>query len=120
MTSLIGQGVTVRRGGREILRRADVALTDGRFTAVIGANGAGKSTLLRCLAGLLSPDAGSVSLDGKPLAQWRGADLARVRAFLPQQPRAEWPISVERLVALGLTPSLPAFGPLTAALQTQV
>jgi iron complex transport system ATP-binding protein len=36
--------------------------------------------------------------------------LARRRAYLPQNPRCEWPISVERLVALGLTPTLPAFG----------
>jgi iron complex transport system ATP-binding protein len=42
--------------------------------------------------------------------------LARRRAFLPQNPQLEWPISVERLVALGLTPHLPPFGGLPPAM----
>jgi iron complex transport system ATP-binding protein len=41
--------------------------------------------------------------------------LAQRRAYLPQNPRCEWPISVERLVALGLTPTLPALGGLPAS-----
>jgi iron complex transport system ATP-binding protein len=41
--------------------------------------------------------------------------LAHRRAYLPQNPRCEWPISVERLVALGLTPTLPAFGGLPSS-----
>ena len=36
--------------------------------------------------------------------------LARARAYLPQSPRAEWPISVERLVALGLTLGAGVYG----------
>src|SRR6202000_1752769 len=39
-------------------------------------------------------------------------DLARRRAYLPQNPVCEWPLSVARLVALGLTAHLPALGPL--------
>jgi len=38
--------------------------------------------------------------------------LAQARAYLPQNPLCEWPLSVERLVALGLTAHLPALGPL--------
>jgi iron complex transport system ATP-binding protein len=90
-------------------------LVEGSFVAVIGANGAGKSTLLSVLAGLLSPDHGDVTLDGTALSAIGPRMLARRRAFLPQSPRAEWPIPVERLVALGLTPHLPAFGGLSQA-----
>jgi iron complex transport system ATP-binding protein len=54
-------------------------------------------------------------LDGTPVRQLSQRNLARRRAYLPQDARCEWPISVERLVALGLTPSLPAFGGLPAA-----
>ena len=79
---------------------------------MIGPNGAGKSTLLSVLAGLLTPDAGAVTLDAHRLARISGFGLAQRRAYLPQTPRLEWPLPVERLVALGLTPRLPAIGPL--------
>jgi iron complex transport system ATP-binding protein len=110
MSRLSASGLGVRRGGRAIVDDVSFALEDGAFVALIGANGAGKSTLLSVLAGLIKADAGEVWLDGAPLAGMDGRALARRRAYLPQSPRVEWPIAVERLVALGLTPYLPAFG----------
>lgn len=120
MSLLTATDLTVQRGGRTILADASVSFESGTFVAVIGANGAGKSTLLNALAGLSKPDAGVVKLDGRPLAELSRANLARRRAFLPQSPRCEWPISVERLVALGLTPHLPAFGGLSEDLQPRI
>ncbi len=111
-------GVTVKRGGRLALDDVDTGFAAGRLTAVIGPNGAGKSTLLEVAAGLLMPEAGTVTLDGAALPG--RVALARVRAYLPQNPRADWPISVERVVALGLTPVLPAFGRVPAALRTSI
>jgi iron complex transport system ATP-binding protein len=49
-------------------------------------------------------------LDAQRLSRLSLRALARRRAYLPQNPRLEWPLSVERLVALGLTPHLPATG----------
>ncbi len=120
MSLLKAAGVCVTRGGRLILDHASVAFSSGALYAVIGPNGAGKSTLLSTLAGLLEPDQGQVSLDGTPLAGIDRKALARRRAYLPQNPRAEWPNSVERLVALGLTPSLPAFGDLPREVEDKV
>lgn len=110
MSLLQAEELTVRRGGRVVLDKVSARFEPGALVAVIGANGAGKSTLLGVLAGLIRPDAGAVSLDGGPLTEIGGKALAKRRAYLPQSPRAEWPISVERLVMLGLTPQLPAFG----------
>jgi iron complex transport system ATP-binding protein len=110
MTALSASELTVRRAGRAILDGVSFELAGGAFVAVVGANGAGKSTLLSVLAGLLAADAGEVRLDGEALTALDRRELARRRAYLPQNPRAEWPIAVERLVALGLTPHLPAFG----------
>ncbi|MFT3810576.1 MAG: ABC transporter ATP-binding protein [Micropepsaceae bacterium] len=110
MSGLVASGIAVTRGARRVLAGVSASFAPGSFTVVIGPNGAGKSTLMAVLAGLLKPDAGSVSLDGQPLARISQKALARARAYLPQSPRAEWPISVERLVALGLTPQLPFFG----------
>jgi iron complex transport system ATP-binding protein len=120
MSKLMAKGVTVRRGGRTILDNVSLSVDSGAFVCVIGANGAGKSTLLNALAGLLRPDQGAVEFDGKAIGAWKPADLARARAFVPQNPRCEWPISVERLVALGLTPTLPAFGALAPDMMARI
>jgi ATP-binding cassette, subfamily F, member 3 len=60
-------------GGRRILDGASLEVVEGARVGLIGPNGAGKSTLLRMLAGVETPDAGTVTLK-------RGA----VVAFLPQ------------------------------------
>ncbi|ODT87451.1 ABC transporter ATP-binding protein [Phenylobacterium sp. SCN 70-31] len=120
MIRLAADGVTVRRGGRAIVQAVSAAFEPGMFVALVGANGAGKSTLLSCLAGLLRPDAGQVFLDGRPVSQVGPRELARRRAYLPQALRAEWPIPVERLVALGLIPQLPAFGGLPGGLEPRL
>ncbi|HEX3914412.1 MAG TPA: ABC transporter ATP-binding protein [Steroidobacteraceae bacterium] len=120
MSILHASRISVRRGARVILDDVSLHAESGDFVAVIGANGAGKSTLLSVLAGLLKPDAGSVALDGISIHAISGLKLAQRRAYLPQNPRCEWPISVERLVALGLTPTLPALGSLPASFAPRI
>ncbi len=115
MSILHASNLCVRRGARAILDRVSMHAESGDFVAVIGPNGAGKSTLLSVLAGLMKPDSGMVALDDTPIHSLTGGKLAQRRAYLPQNPRCEWPISVERLVALGLTPTLPALGGLPAS-----
>ncbi len=114
MTYILAEHVRVKKSGRFILDDVSMEAGAGEFLAVIGPNGAGKSTLLSVLAGITRPEKGpqhaGVSLDGKFFSQIPPKLLAARRAYLPQNPVCEWPISVERLVALGLTPRLPAFG----------
>jgi len=120
MTRLAAEHITVRRGGRAILDDVSFEAASGGFVALVGANGAGKSTLLSVLAGLIRPDAGRAVLDGAPVGRMDRRELARRRAYLPQNPYAEWPIAVERLVALGLTPQLPMFGGLSSGLEPRL
>jgi iron complex transport system ATP-binding protein len=112
MSVLLAEHLDVNKGGHAILRDVSLAAGPGEFIAVIGPNGAGKSTLLAALAGLNRPAGGMISLNGVPLPKIARRDLARRRAYLPQNPVCEWPLSVERLVALGLTAHLPALGSL--------
>ena len=120
MTQIAATGLVVRRGGRAIVQNATLRAQSGELVAVIGANGAGKSTLLASIAGLLAPDSGTILIDGRAISAFTRVELARLRAYLPQNPRCEWPISVERLIALGLTPTLPVFGDLPRAFEARI
>jgi len=64
-----GIGKTVKSGDSDlvILREIELSVTAGEAVAVVGASGSGKSTLLAILAGLDTPTAGMVALDGADL-----------------------------------------------------
>ncbi len=74
----------LKAGDRTLVDNLDWTVGAGECWCIIGRNGAGKSTLMRTLAGLRQPDAGSVSVDGRLLAEWPLDELARKRAYLPQ------------------------------------
>lgn len=86
------------------LGEVTLALKPGEVTAICGPNGAGKSSLLACLAGLLPPDHGCVSLDGSPLEGLSPRHRAQAIGYLPQQGEVAWNLSAEKLVALGRLP----------------
>lgn len=95
------RNVTVCFGDSTALSPIDLALEPGRITGILGPNAAGKSTLLRTLAGLRSPTAGVVRLDGRPLADWSGRDRARRLAYLSQQSEVNGPFTVGEVVGFG-------------------
>ena len=66
-------------GELQVLRGVDLDLAPGESLALLGASGNGKSTLLQIAAGLETPDAGEVSVLGRPLADLRERDLAALR-----------------------------------------
>jgi NitT/TauT family transport system ATP-binding protein len=55
------------RRGAEVLRDITLTCKPGEFVVVVGPSGCGKSTLLNLAAGMTRPDAGQISLDGKPV-----------------------------------------------------
>ncbi|MDQ2979187.1 MAG: ABC transporter ATP-binding protein [Acidobacteriota bacterium] len=59
------RGLSHSYSGRPALRDVSLTLEPGTTTTLVGASGSGKTTLLRCLAGLLSPDAGEILFDGR-------------------------------------------------------
>ena len=77
---LAARDLVKAHGRTEALRGASVELRDGELLAVTGASGSGKSTLLHCLAGIVRPDAGSVTYAGQrldDLAEKRLSELRR-------------------------------------------
>jgi ABC-type sugar transport system ATPase subunit len=66
-----------RYGGVHALRGARIAVHPGEVHALVGENGSGKSTLLNILSGQIRPDAGTVSLAGRPVAFRNPTDALR-------------------------------------------
>jgi putative ABC transport system ATP-binding protein len=64
-------------GGRVLFSGLQLTVARGEFVAIMGESGAGKSTLLNLIAGLDTPDAGSIAIAGEPLQQL--GDDARTR-----------------------------------------
>ena len=59
------------KGTRHVLRDVSLSVQRGEFVSIVGAMGSGKSTLLSILAGLSTADAGSVTVNGEPVATVR-------------------------------------------------
>ncbi|WP_406368570.1 ATP-binding cassette domain-containing protein [Streptomyces sp. NBC_00647] len=72
-------------GARPVLRELDLTLEDGEHLVVVGPSGIGKSTLTSLLAGMLTPDAGSVRVAGAAAGPDGPAHPQLRRALLPQR-----------------------------------
>jgi len=110
MSGLTVSGLSLALGRRTVLDSIDLAFARGRVTALLGPNGAGKSSLLACLAGLRTPDAGAVTLDGSAVAVLDGRVRGRRIGLLPQSGEVHWNVDVTTLVGLGRLPHRGRFG----------
>jgi ABC-type Mn/Zn transport systems, ATPase component len=94
--------VTYSYGDSVVLSSLSMTVAAGEFIAVVGPNGAGKSTMLKLIAGLLRPDCGQVTIAGRSVDEARAAgDIG----YIPQnyaRNTADFPATVEEIVALGL------------------
>ena len=97
---LAANHLSVRLGRRSILRDLSFRAMAGQVTAIVGPSGAGKSTLLAALTGDIDYS-GSVTLDKRDLAQASVAELADLRAVLPQATPMSFPFTVLEVVRMG-------------------
>jgi iron complex transport system ATP-binding protein len=107
MVALAGVDFAYPRPGAEpraVLRGVNLLLSPGDLVALLGPNGSGKTTLLRLISGALVPDAGSVTVAGKPVGSWSRDALARRVAVLPQQLDLPEGFRVAELVEMGRAP----------------
>ncbi len=101
MSLLTLRDLTVLRGDCPVVDHVSLTVGSGECIGLIGPNGAGKTTLLRAALGLL-PAQGDSTLAALP-----ARDRARAAAWMPQAREIAWPVTVERLIALGRIPHLP-------------
>ncbi|KIC41987.1 iron ABC transporter [Ruegeria sp. ANG-R] len=97
---LTANQLSVRLGRRMILKDLSFSAMAGHVTAIVGPSGAGKSTLLAALTGDIDYS-GSVTLDKRDLAKASAAELADLRAVLPQATPMSFPFTVLEVVRMG-------------------
>jgi ABC-2 type transport system ATP-binding protein len=78
---LRAEGIMQRFGDRVVLDGVDLEVPSGRVIGLLGPNGAGKTTLMRILFGVLTPDAGSVSWQNRPVTDAE----RRSWGYMPQE-----------------------------------
>ena len=76
---LIAEGLHKSYGPTPALDGADFSIHPGEVVAVMGPSGSGKSTLLHCLAGIVTPDSGTVHYSGRPLSSMPDSQRSALR-----------------------------------------
>ena len=105
-SELSGEGLVLRYPSMEkpVIDGERLVATPGAVTALVGPNGSGKSTLLKGLAKQLTPDDGTVLLDGGDVHSMGTKELARKLGLLSQESTSPESITVEDLVYHGRYP----------------
>ena len=93
--------VSLSYGTYTVLENFSAQISGGTITAIIGGNGAGKSTLVSAIAGAIKPNTGSITIDGKGIAELSVQELASLRS-VAQQSHSYWmAYSVAQILRLG-------------------
>jgi len=71
-------GVCKRFGSKIVLNGIDLAIEKGESAVVIGGSGTGKSVLIKCILGLLTPDQGSIKIDGEEVTRLSRSEREKV------------------------------------------
>jgi lipopolysaccharide export system ATP-binding protein len=97
---LVAANIGKRFKRRPVLRDVSVRVKRGEAVGLLGPNGAGKTTCFYCITGLINPDVGTISLDGKDitgLPMYRRARLGI--GYLPQEASIFRGLTVEQNIA---------------------
>ena len=98
-----------RAAVHRVLDAVSLEVARGTVVGLLGPNGSGKTTLLRIMAGVLQPQSGRVTIDGRRIEQLTRRDLARRIAVVPQETHSAFDFSVIDMVLMGRYPHLGTF-----------
>jgi len=101
MSAISVKGLSVSFGHKRVLTNLYLEIAPGKIYGVVGPNGAGKSTLFKAVLDLIETDAGSVLVEGKPIAKNR-----KKVVYVPQKNEVDWqfPATVYDIVLMGRYP----------------
>lgn len=103
------EGLSYTHGNGFSLTGIDFHADNGRVLGVIGPNGSGKSTLLQCLAGVLTPQGGTIRIDGRETDSMSRREVARHVGYVAQNHTVTFPFRVLDVVLMGRCPHLGVF-----------
>jgi iron complex transport system ATP-binding protein len=101
--------LTFGYAGIPVGRGVSFGLDGGEVLCLLGPNGGGKTTLFKTILRLLAPLGGRVAVDGRPVAGWSRAALARVFGYVPQAQLGVFPFTVAEVVLMGRTAHIGPF-----------
>jgi iron complex transport system ATP-binding protein len=123
-SSLAVQGLSVgyvhRKEVFPVVTSLDFSLSAGELCGIVGVNGIGKSTLLRTLGRVQPALSGSISIQGRPLAQLKDSQMAEKLSLVLTDPIATRNLSVLELVSLGRQPYTNWIGSLSPTDKEQI
>lgn len=103
------RALSLRIGEKQICRDLNLSVQRGERWGVLGINGVGKTTLLHTLAGLRTPLAGEVCLNGVPLTAMPRRQVALICGVMLQDSDDAFPASVMETALIGRHPHLKAW-----------
>lgn len=108
------EAVGVKLGGTRIIDGISTVFRRGQINVLVGPNGSGKSTLRAAVVGTHA-HFGSITIDGRPLADYPRRQRVEKVSLVAQNERVDTDLSVKQIVELGVLLRHGAFGSLTAA-----
>lgn len=93
--------ISVSFNERNIIKKLNLNIDEGKIVTIIGPNGSGKTTLLRVLCRTLKPRNGIVSLNGKDIFKMKTKNVAKELAIMTQNHSDTGDITVKNLVQYG-------------------
>jgi iron complex transport system ATP-binding protein len=104
------------------LQEITVTVERGSLTGLLGPNGCGKTTLLKLMSGVLRPQSGRITLNGRSLDGFPRRELARHVAVVPQETHPAFDYTAIEMVLMGRHPHLGIFqleGPADVAIAVE-
>lgn len=99
---LVLEDVYSSYGKSTVLRGVSLTVDEGEVVSLLGRNGAGKTTTLRTIAGVMTPDSGTITFDGEDIASLQDFEISRRGISYVAEERAIFPdLTVEENLKMG-------------------
>ena len=102
--TLEAKGLSLQHSKDVNLEFPDFKIERGKNHAIVGPTGSGKTTLIHTIAGLLTPDNGQITIDGKLMSELPQSEWRNLISYVPQSPLIYRASLIENLLIYAKTP----------------